>query len=40
MQFLLEKGDCYYMENVFDRAIRFDLQKYETRFRYEGVLGQ
>ena len=23
-----------------DRAIRFDLQQYETRFRYEGVLGQ
>ena len=25
---------------VFDRAIRLDFQKYETRFCYEGALGQ
>ena len=40
IQLLLEKPDCYHTEIVFDRAIRFNLQKYETRFRYEGVLGQ
>ena len=34
IQLLLEKRDCYHTQNVFDRAIRFDLQKYETRFRY------
>ena len=37
---LLEKYDCYHTETVFDSTIRFDLQIYETRFRYEGVLGQ
>ena len=40
MQLLLENCDCYYKESVFCRAIRFDLQKYETRFSYKGVLGQ
>ena len=40
MQLFVDKRDCYHTESVFLRVVVFNHLKYETHFRYEGVLGQ